>query len=309
MIKLLSSKLVADLRQSTFVVGALLGIPIASVVLRIGTPLLAVGQEPSAPVFFEVAAVKPNNSGQTAAQIEEPPGGRYIATNASLRILILRAYGIQDNQLAGAPDWTRTERFDINAKLAEEPPAVPPGQLGARRFALRSLLAERFKLLVHPETRQVPMYALVMARPDGKPGPMLTPASGACSPENAEARIAAAQGGKPPSGICGSRFTSGRIQIGGRALSELARGLSGSPDIGRTVIDRTGLTGNWDLELTFTPDCLPERSPGQEPLAIEPNGPSLFTALQEQLGLKLELIRGSMDVLVVDRVERLDNQD
>src|SRR5206468_28904 len=164
------------------VVGVLVGVPIISGVVRIESPLLAVGQEPSTPVVFEVASVKPNKSGQRPTQIEEPPGGRFIATNAWLKILILRAYGIQDNQLAGAPDWTQfesTERFDINAKLTEEPPAVPPGQLGARRLALRSLLAERFKLVVHRETRQVPMYALVMARADRKPGPMLTPASGA----------------------------------------------------------------------------------------------------------------------------------
>ena len=99
------------------VVVALIGVPIVAGVVRIETPLLAVGQEPSTPVVFEVAAVKPNKSGQRPTQIEEPPGGRYIATNAWLRILILQAYGIQENQLVGAPDWTRTERFDINAKL------------------------------------------------------------------------------------------------------------------------------------------------------------------------------------------------
>jgi uncharacterized protein (TIGR03435 family) len=75
------------------------------------------------------------------------------------------------------------------------------------------------------------------------------------------------------------------------------------------VIDRTGLTGNWDVDLTFTPDRLPQRAPGQEPAAFDPNGPFLLTALQEQLGLKLESIQGPIEVLVVDRVERLDRQD
>ena len=97
--------------------------------------------------------------------------------------------------------------------------------------------------------------------------------------------------------------------FGGRPLSDFVRGLSGVPEIGRSVIDRTGLTGNWDLDLTFTPDRLPEPRPGQEPPAIDPNGPSLFIALQEQLGLKLEPIRSTMEVLVVDRVERLDAED
>jgi len=104
--------------------------------------------------------------------------------------------------------------------------------------------------------------------------------------------------------VCGSAFQSGRIQLGGRPLSGIARGLSGVPDIGRGVIDRTGLPGNWDLDLRYTPDRLPQRPPGQEPSALDPNGPSLFAALQEQLGLKLESIQGPMEVLVVDRVER-----
>ena len=277
-----------------------------ALVVLIGVPLLAVGQEPSPPVVFEVAAVRPNKSGQIAAQIEEPPGGRYIATNASLRILILRAYEIPDSQLVGAPDWIQTERFDVNATLGQEPPIVPRGEPGARRLALRSLLAERFKLVVHRETRQFPMYALVMARTDRKPGPMLRPSSIDCSPNAMEARGAAEQAGKPLSSVCGSRASSGRLQFGGRPLSEFARGLSGAPDVGRNVIDRTGLTGNWDLELTYRPDRLPQRPAGQEPPVFDPDGPSLFTALQEQLGLKLESIQGPIEVLVVDRVERLE---
>jgi uncharacterized protein (TIGR03435 family) len=290
------------------VVGVLIGAPIISGLVSIGTPLLAVGQEPSTPVVFEVAAVRPNKSGQIAAQIEEPPGGRYIATNASLRILILRAYEIPESQLVGAPDWIQTERFDVNAKLAQEPPIVPPGEPGARRLALRSLLAERFKLVVHRETRQVPMYALVMARADRKPGSMLKPSSTDCSPEAAQTRMAAAQAGKPV-GTCGTRVNSGRIQFGGRPLSDLARTFSSAPDIGRNVVDRTGLTGTWDFELTYTPDRVAPPRPGQEPQTFDPNLPSLFVALQEQLGLKLEPIRGPIEVLVVDRVERLEAQD
>lgn len=288
--------------------GVLLGVPLLTGVVPM-TLLLAVGQEPSASVVFEVAAVRPNKSGQRAAQIEDAPGGRYTATNAALRTLILRAYQISDEQLIGAPDWTRTERFDIDARLEREPPAVARGEAGERLLALRSLLAERFKLEVHRETRQLSMYALVLARADRTPGPRLTPSSDTCSPESMEARIAAAQAGTPPPGVCGLRFTSGRIQAGGRPLSEFAKGLSGSPDVGRAVIDRTGLSGNWDIDLTYTPDRLPQGSPGQEPPVFDPSGPSLFTALQEQLGLKLESTRGPMEVLVVDRVERLDAPD
>jgi uncharacterized protein (TIGR03435 family) len=289
----------------TLAASVLIGVPILSGIVSI-TPLLAVAQEPSTPVVFEVAAVKRNTSGERAARIETPPGGRFVATNAPLRILILRAYGILDSQLVGAPDWALTERFDVNAKLEQEPPAVPPGQPDARRLATRSLLAERFKLVVHLETRQVPMYALVMGSEDRKPGPMLTPASGLCRPENAEKRRAAVAAGN--SSVCGTRLQFGRIQIGGRPLSDFARGLSDVPDLARTVIDRTGLTGDWNLDLTFTPDRQPA-IPGQDAPTIDPHGPSLSAALHEQLGLKLESIRGPLEVLVVDRVERLDVQD
>jgi len=288
---------------------ALIGVPIVVGVVKAETPLLAVGQEPNAPVSFEAAAVRLNKSGEVTARTEDPPGGRFTAINATLRMLILEAYQILDNQLVEAPDWARTERFDVNAKLEREPPSVPRGMAGERQLALRSLLAERFKLVVHREIRQFPMYALVMARPDRKPGPMLTPSSADCSPESVNARIAAAQAGQPVAGMCGSRGTAGRIQFGGYPLSEFAKALSRSPDVGRTVIDRTGLSGNWDVALTFTPERLPAPRPGQEPPAIDPNGASLPAALQEQLGLKLESIRGPMEVLVVDRVERLDAAD
>jgi uncharacterized protein (TIGR03435 family) len=282
----------------------LLVVPIASGVVGIETSLRAAGQDPGAPVVFEVAAVKPNKSGQIAAQIDDAPGGRFVATNATLRRLILEAYRIPDQQLVDAPDWTQTERFDVNAKLERDAPIVR-GDSGERQLALRSLLAERFKLRVHRETRQVPMYALVMARADRKPGPMLRPSSVDCSPEGMQARTDAAQAGKPLSGMCGTVARSGRIQFGGQ-LSAFARALSGSAEIGRNVIDRTGLTGGWDFELTFTPTSPQQRPPGQEPVAVDPNGPSLLTVLQEQLGLKLESILGPMEFLIVDRVERLD---
>ena len=140
---------------------------------------------------------------QIAAQIDDAPGGRFVATNATLRRLILEAYRIPDTQLIDAPDWTQTERFDVNAKLEREAPIVR-GDAGERQLALRSILAERFKLRVHRETRQVPMYALVMARADRKPGPMLRPSSIDCSPGGMQARTDAAQAGKSVSGICGT---------------------------------------------------------------------------------------------------------
>ena len=276
-----------------------IGIPIAAGVSPAATPLIALGQEPRTPVFFEVAVVRRNTSGQLAAQWDDAPGGRFVATNATLRMLIQEAYRIGDNQIIDAPAWIRNERFDVNAKLAREAPIVR-GAPGERQFALQSLLSERFKLVVRRETREFPMYALVMAREDRKPGPGLKARSYDCSPEPAPARTAAAEAGKPP-GICGTRVNTGRIRFGG-SLSAFARAIA--PD-GRSVVDRTGLSGSWEFDLAYTPDPQLPR-PGQpEPPPFDPNGPSLVTALQEQLGLKLESIRGPMEVLVVDRVERL----
>jgi uncharacterized protein (TIGR03435 family) len=120
------------------------------------------------------------------------------------------------------------------------------------------------------------------------------------------ARADAAQAGQPVPGMCGTRATAGRLQFGGR-MTDFARALSGSAEIGRNVVDQTGLTGAWEFQLMFVPPQ--QRLPGQEPVPSDPNAPSLITALQEQLGLKLESIQGPMEFLIVDRVERLDRQD
>jgi len=291
------------------VVGVVIGMPIVSGLLKTDVPVLAAGQAPKPPVVFEVAAVRQNNSGQTGFSTEDDlPGGRYRATNAPLRLLIRQAYGISEMQLVDAPSWTQNERFDINATLEREPPFVPFGVLGERQFALQSLLATRFKLVVHRETREVPLYALVLAQADRKPGAMLKPSSADCSPAAMAAHIAAGQAGKTLA--CGTLVNTTRIQFGGRTMSDFAGILSSIPFVGRGVVDRTGLTGNWQFELTYTPapdQVTPARS-GQEPPRVDLDGPSFFTALQDQLGLKLESIRGPMEFLVVDGVETLREQ-
>jgi uncharacterized protein (TIGR03435 family) len=297
-------------RRSALMLGAVAFIAapvvVGALTLRSRVPTETAGQEPGAPVVFEVAAVRLNKSGQLAAQFDDLPGGRFIAVNATLRMLILDAYRIPDRQLVDAPDWTRNERFDVNAKLEREAPIVR-GTAGERQFALRSLLAERFTLRVHRETRQIPMYALVMARTDRKPGSLLKPSVTDCSADAMRARAAAAQASQPLAGMCGTRATAGRLQFGGR-MSDLARNLSGSAEIGRNVVDQTGLTGVWQFELSLGGPPQ-QRAPGLEPVANDPNAPLLITALQEQLGLKLESIQGPMEFLIVDGVERLDRQD
>jgi hypothetical protein len=123
---------------------------------------------------FEVASVKPNKSGDGRISIQMQPGGRFTATNFPLRELIRMAYGVQNSQLVGGPDWIGSERFDIVAKAESDPsPSPPGGPPGPMLMMVRNLLVERFKLAVHNETKDLPIYALVMARADGRLGPQL----------------------------------------------------------------------------------------------------------------------------------------
>ncbi|PYR48456.1 MAG: hypothetical protein DMF95_14320 [Acidobacteria bacterium] len=177
---------------------------------------------------------------------------------------------------------------------------------------IRALLAERFKLTVHNETRDLPIYALVTARSDGRLGPDLHRSETDCAAQMAAARGRGAPAAPPQSGApmpCGIRIGMGNIAVGGATLSQVASNLS--MFVGRVVQDRTGLTGAFDVNLTWTPDQMPQRAPGtpaDQPLRvngvdIDPNGPSIFTAVQEQLGLKLDSQRGPVDILVIDRAE------
>ena len=198
----------------------------------------------------------------------------------------------------------RTERFDVAALLDDALPHVASAEdEKTKRLAARTLLAERFGLIVRREMRDVPMYALVMARADGRTGPKLQRSSTDCSPEGREARIAAAKAavaaGKPV-GMCGTRIRTGLVQFGGNPLSVFANNWRAYD---RTVIDRTGLTGNWEFELTFAPDPS-DPPPGANAPPLDPDAPLFPTALQEQLGLNLEDRRGTIEVLVVERIER-----
>jgi uncharacterized protein (TIGR03435 family) len=268
---------------------------------------------------FEAASVKANKSGEPFIRFGSPPG-RFIATNAPLREIVRIAYGVQPFQLIGLPSWTESERFDITAKVpGDAPPLGPPGSGAAASpisVMLRNLLVERFKMKAHSEQREMPIYVLVLARQDGKLGPSLKP-----SPVDCNALRAAARGGPPPQALqgppkpgeapqCGMFMSPASIGAGGVSMTALATALG--QRLGRSVIDKTGLTGEYQFVLNFTPDQLPAGGasppPGAAPLAngvpFDPNAPSLVTAIQEQLGLKLDSQRGSVDVVVVDSVER-----
>jgi uncharacterized protein (TIGR03435 family) len=265
------------------------------------------GQEKptSTPTTFEAASLKPNRSGDSGSTFRRLPGGRFNAINVTLRQLITNAYQIQGFQLVSAPEWIGEERFDIVAKIEGNPPPMPPGSPNDPMIlAVRVLLEDRFKLVTHRETRQLDIYALVMARPDRRNGPALRQTQQDCERLMREVARTGVMPSPPPgtSVLCGSRGTFGRVDAGGVTMSMLANNLASQ--VGRIVVDRTGLEGGWDFELTFAPEARGPLPSGVEPPPVEPDAPSLFTALQEQLGLKLESTKGPVEVLVIDGVSR-----
>ncbi len=250
------------------------------------------GQSPSRPApAFEVASIRPNMSGdlRTNSSIE---GDRFTTINTTVRQLIRSAYQVRDLQIADAPEWIDSSRFDILAK------AAAPLKTGGVPLELRQLLADRFGLKVHNEIRELPIYALIVARPDGKLGSALRVVDVDRCPEVMARAEASARSGQPPASPvpsqrieCGLRSRPGTLTGGSITIEPLAQRLS--EIIGRVVLDRTGLTRRFDLDLTWAPDQSPDAA-----------GPSIFTALQEQLGLKLESTRGPVEVLVIDHIER-----
>jgi uncharacterized protein (TIGR03435 family) len=236
-------------------------------------------QEPAAPAF-EVASVKPNTS-VIEGSIGPRPGG-YAAMNIPLRLLIIRAYELRSFQVVGGPSWIDGERFDVTARAAE---GTPPNQVFPM---LRTLLAERFKLVAHTEKREQPVYALVTARADRRLGPNLKPSTLNCSGQPDQSERCAVGGSFTGSG--------GTLKGVGQPLAVLATHVSTAVD--RIVQDRTGLAGAFDFELAWSGGGLKTATSAPSDL------PSLFTAMQELLGLKLEPSRGPVDVLVIDSVER-----
>jgi uncharacterized protein (TIGR03435 family) len=244
-------------------------------------PAFLVAQSPTTGPTFGVASVKPTKSGVPLPFVRSPS---LFTMRAPVRVLIQNAYQLlQEGQMVGGPSWLTSDTFDIVASVAGNP---APDQIP---LMLRALLADRFKLIVHIETRELPIYALVLARNDGKLGARIRPSTFDClalrRSANAKRPPPPERGGRMP---CVTRYSAGSIVAGGASLAELADRLA--LYVGRVVVDQTGLAGGFDLDLEWTPD--------------QTNGPSLFTAMQEQLGLKLESTRGPVEVLVIDSVER-----
>ncbi|MCU1248977.1 MAG: hypothetical protein JWQ49_2006 [Edaphobacter sp.] len=247
---------------------------------------------------FDVVSVKPNKSDNNMVRIMAKPDG-YAASNVSLKMLIQAAYGIREDLVSGAPSWADSARFDIDAKVAgSDVDALKKLSPEQRRLILQPLLADRFKLKIHTETKQLPLYELVVAK-------------GGSKLKEATAGDTYANGIKGPDGVGrGGLMRVGHGQLTAQAVPMTSLSNMLSQQLHRTVIDKTGLTGKYDLDLTWTPDQGsdpmfrgPEGSPQRGDAAPDSSGPSIFTALQEQLGLRLQSAKGPVETLVIDHVE------
>lgn len=250
--------------------------------------------DPDVSFSFEVASVKPNRSDSIEPEWKFQ-GGRFTARNVTLKALISTAYGaaeqpLADFQISGGPSWLASDRFDIVAKGASESAPSPNVLTRAALGMLRSLLEDRFQLKTHYETKDMPIFAMVRANVDGALGPGLRPSA--------------------PGTAVGGRVFPGNLSAKGLTMTEIVSGLARfMPGVSRIVVDRTGLSGSFDLDLTWTPDQAPQGAGGaagdlSAAPRVDPTGPSLFTALREQLGLRLESTRGPVKTLIIDRVQK-----
>lgn len=262
------------------------------------TAVLSAQTPDPAPIPY-VASVRVNVSGSGTSSTRRLPGGTFLASNMTLHDMIAFSHGLQPFQVEGGPDWIRVTRFDVTIKTETNvgPVAIGPTQIGLQLS--RAVLADRFALQSHRETRERPVFALVLARRDSGSGPRLRKSETDCAELARAAGVSGAPWPPRSSGgriLCGLQTQGDTVTAGGYPMSEFLRFLAGQTQ--RAVIDRTGLAGAWDFELTFAPPDLTADA------AAERNLPSLFTALQEQLGLRLDSTRGPADVLVIDRIER-----
>ena len=274
-------------------------------------PVTVAAQAPT----FEVVSVKESPPPSAAPAggvfsvslyVGPRPGGRWEARNATLLMLLRSAFDgfSMPGQIAGAPPWAESVRFDVNAIAEGDPPRAQMNEM------VRQMLAERFRLKARIEPREVDSYALVPARSDGKLGPGIRPSAVDCqalSEARKRGEAPAAQpfqpGQRPQCGTMGQmrNTPAGRVEkfvAGAMSLSTVVGAVQSA--VGRPVLDKTGLTGTYDVDLEFMRE-------DQLKAALDVGAdaaPSIFTAVQEQLGLKLERGRHTMDVLVIEQVER-----
>lgn len=241
----------------------------------------------NAQATFEVVSIKPLKEADNRIMIRQMPGGRFNAVGANLRILIGLAFDVRDFQISGGPEWMRTDRYEVNAKADTTADRIPQDQM---RQMMRAMLADRFQLKTHEEEKELPVYQLVV----GKNGPKLKESTAAPGPDGQRNQQ--------------MRMGRGQLTATGITMTGLAQQLS--QQLGRPVIDKTGLQGNYDFELEWTPDPgagpfggAPP-SPDGAPSGADAGGASIFTVLQEKLGLKLDSAKGPVKTLVIDSVSK-----
>src|SRR6267143_175419 len=258
---------------------------------------------------FEVATVKPSASVDNRIAIMGQPGGRFVATNATLKMLMGVAYRVRDFQISGGPNWVGTDRWNIEARAEEG--SIPP-QTGLPdptvpnplMLMVQSLIEDRCQLKMHRETKELPVYELVAAKGGSKmklsedQGPMRPPERASPPPALPQ------RGGPMPRGSM--RMLRGDLEANGVPLFNFIQALS--QQLGRTVIDKTELKGFYDIRLQWTPELgqgpLIPGGPEPPPPPPDNSGPSIFTAIQEHLGLRLESARGPVEVLMIDSVQK-----
>jgi uncharacterized protein (TIGR03435 family) len=243
---------------------------------------------------YAVATVKPAKSDDGRIMMMFTPDGISVS-GVPLQLLLREAFGVGDDRIVGVPGWVKTGRYDIQAKVdGADVPKLSKLSTEQRRLMLVPLLANRFGLMFHHETRELPVYALVIAK------------GGSRLKESKASHTAA--GGEPPRRMTMIRGR-GNIEGQGSSIENLVHVLS--EQLGRTIIDKTGLAGTYDYTLNWTPDDAPPMGggPGGGPPGSDnappqdAGGPSVFTAIQEQLGLRLEPQKGPADVIVIDHIE------
>lgn len=263
---------------------------LAATILFSGTAIFA---QPQPKLEFEVVSIKPGSGDVHQVRMSMTPG-RMSAKNVPTKMLLMQAFNVKDFQLTGGPAWMASTQWDIEAKMAtddDQPKGGPPNPAQQKAMAeklramMQSMLVDRFKLKFHEDSKESPAYALVV----GKNGPKLKK-----SESGPEARSM-------------MRMGHGQLNASRTTMENFAGQLANQ--VGRPVVDKTGLAGEYDIELEWTPD--PGRSgpfgqppPGDAPPPVDANGPTIYTAVQEKLGLKLEATKAPVKMIVIDWIEK-----
>ena len=225
---------------------------------------------PETPLRFEVASIRPHKlTGDDPSNRRVLPGGRFVATATSVRTLIRIAFGTDDNRISGAPNWTDSETFDIDATTVNHAEVTTPQQF---QQLILSLLEDRFQFKFHREQKEAPVYWLELDKP-GKIGPGLKPSTPASQPNMST----------------NSNGSRAAMRVSKMSMADVAAALR--RQAGRPVEDHTDLKGNFDFQIEWAPEETPDSA-----------DPTLFTVLREQLGLKLQSAKGTTETFIIDQI-------